>query len=520
MKKKEIKKQTLISSALILGICMVFARFLGIFFRIPVQNLLGDEGMGYFQMSYPIYLLFVSIASGIPIAISKIVSELSVRGNYEDIRRVIRITMLMMVTFAATVTALLLSYSKVIIKVLKWHPNSYYAFVATAIAPVFVIIVGVLRGFFQGVRDMGAAGVSQIIEQIGRVLFGVGLAYILFSGGLQYAAGGAALGTLLGAILAGLYLIIRYIKSVKLLPKTNVHREEKLMKRILINAVPISIGATVGTLMTLIDNIMIPARLLEGGFSARWGTVLIGQAYGKAATLNNVPLALSMALSASIVPVMAESMCKGKKKDVQNKVNLSMKIASLIAIPSSMGLYFMAYPIIKLVFRGQVEGYDILKYFAIALPFIVICQSTTAILQASGYFYTPIKSLFIGCIIKVIVTYNLVVIPTINIKGAVIGTAIGYLVACTLNLINVRKKLKVHINYYEIIIKPSYASVIMIFGVVLMYKCVYNYTISNTVACISSILIGIMIYGILVVVFKVLDGNEIKQKLIKKKFSK
>lgn len=519
MRKKEIKKQTLISSALILGICMVFARFLGIFFRIPVQNLLGDEGMGYFQMSYPIYLLFVSIASGIPIAISKIVSELSVRGNYEDIRRVIRITMLMMVTFSATVTVFLLSYSKVIIKILKWHPNSYYAFVATAIAPVFVIIVGVLRGFFQGVRDMGAAGISQIIEQIGRVLFGVGLAYVLFSGGLEYAAGGAALGTLVGAILAGVYLSIRYIKAIKLLPKSNIHREENLMKKILINAIPISIGATVGTLMTLIDNIMIPARLLEGGFSARWGTVLIGQAYGKAATLNNVPLALSMALSAAIVPVMAESICRGKS-DVQNKVNLSMKMASLIAIPSAMGLYFMAYPIIKLVFRGQVEGYDILKYFAIALPFIVICQSTTAILQASGYFYTPIKSLFIGCIIKVIVTYNLVVIPTINIKGAIIGTAIGYLVACTLNLINVRKKLKVHINYYEIIIKPSYASVIMIFGVVLMYKCVYNYTISNTIACILAILIGIIIYGILIVVFKVLDEDQIKQKLYKKKFSK
>jgi len=508
-----MKKQSLIKGTLILGVASIFARFLGLFFRIPLQGLIGDEGMGYYQMSYPLYMMFVAVASGIPIAVSKIISEMNAKKDTGGIIYVLRLTLIIMIPIGGIFSMMLLLFSKEIIFVLKWNIKSYYAFTAVAIAPIFVVILGTFRGFFQGLQDMRPTAVSQIIEQIGRVSFGVGLAVMLFPKGIEYAAGGAALGTVIGAIFGTLYLIIKYARIRREIIFGKYKNKANVMKKIIRVAVPISFGAAVGTVMGLMDSILVPQGLLKAGFNSRNAAIVYGQLTGKAATLANVPMALSIALCSSIVPIISEAFVMNRRLELSKKVEIAIKLSCVISIPSALGLFFMAHPIMNLVFQGDVGGFKILKVLSIAIPFIVLCQSSTALLQAMNKFFEPVLNLLIGCIIKVILTYILVPIPKINIYGAVIGTIIGYVIVCILNMNLLRKNLKMPINYYEVTVKPGYAATIMIFSVVFTYNYVYNNTVNNTISTMISIVVGITVYAFFIVIFGVFKYSDIMRKV-------
>ena len=210
-----MKKQSLMKGTIILGISGVFAKFLGLFFRWPLIMLIGDEGVGYYQMSYPLYMFFVAMASGIPVAISKLVSERKAIGDKEGIIQVFRKSMLLMILLGGGFTGIILALSKQLIGFFKWDEKAYYSLIGIAIAPVFISIMSAFRGFFQGLQNMNPTAVSQIIEQIGRVIFGIGLAFILLPKGIEYAAGGASFGAAAGGILGGIYKICIYKKRNK-----------------------------------------------------------------------------------------------------------------------------------------------------------------------------------------------------------------------------------------------------------------------------------------------------------------
>ena len=511
-----MRKQSLIEGTLILGFAGVIARFLGLFFRWPLIMLIGDEGIGYYQMSYPLYMFFISIAAGVPVAISKMVSERRAVLDNEGVIKVLRKALLLMVTIGAGCSIIMTILSKYMITLLKWDVKSYYSLMAISIAPVCIAILSVFRGFFQGMQNMNPSGMSQIIEQLGRVFFGVGLAYLLLPKGIEYSAGGAALGAAFGGILGSIYLIIKYLSMRKEFKVKKVKNDLSILGELLYISVPISLGATVSSVMNLIDSFLVPQKLLEAGFTYKYSTILYGQLTGKASVLVNVPLSLSIALCASIVPIIAETFVLNRKKELVSKVDMAFKFSIVIALPCFLGLFFLAKPILNLIFPGHAEGYKILQYLSISIPFIIIAQTTTAILQGTGKYLLPVFNLLVGCMIKVVITLILTPIPHINVYGAVIGTIIGYVVASILNIMLLKRTLKVKINYYEVMIKPAYASILMIIAVVFIYTNVYNYTVRNSIACIVSILCGVLIYGALIILFRVLKYDYLKEKFIRK----
>lgn len=509
-----MKKQSLILGTLILGVAGIIAKFLGLFFRWPLQMLIGDEGVGYYQMSFPLYMFFIALASGIPVAISKMVSEYKALGNDQLIIQVLKKATFLMLLLSTCFSAVLFIFAKPIIGLLKWDSKSYYSLVALAFAPLFIPFMSVLRGFFQGLQNMTYSGISQILEQIGRVVVGVGLAYLFLPMGIQYAAGGAALGAAAGAIAASLYLGFKYIKIRKSFKVTKLSNNNNVLRDILVIALPISFGAAVGTIMTLIDSVIVPQKLLIAGLTFKEATILYGQLTGKAFILTNLPLTLSTALCASLVPIIAEAYVLNHKFQFSNKVQLAIRISMVIALPSFLGLFFLAAPILNLLFPGQSEGYEILRWMSLSIPFIVVAQTSTAILQGVGYYFIPVINLLIGCIFKVVITLMLVPIPHLNIYGAVIGTIAGYVVAAILNMRSLKKDLKISIDYYDAMIKPAYASTFMIMAVVFVYENAYNYTENARVACLISIVLGILIYGLLIVIFGVLNYGDIKKRFI------
>ena len=288
-----------------------------------------------------------------------------------------------------------------------------------------------------------------------------------------------------------------------------------MLSSILRIALPISLGTTVGTIMSLIDSILVPQKLLQSGLASEMATVLYAQLTGKANVITNIPLTLSMALGTSLIPIIAENYIMNRKVVLQEKVQLSIKLSMLIAMPCTLGLYFLAGPIMMVIFPGKYDGILILKYLSISVPFIIITQTTTSIMQGIGHYIRPIINLFIGCIVKVVLTYLLVPIPEINIYGAVIASIAAYTISTILNIISIKRKLKLKLKVNQTFIKPSIAAVVMIAISVFSYTFVYNRTESNTYSCLIAILLGIIIYGILILVLRIFSIDEIKNRIVK-----
>ena len=191
-------------------------------------------------------------------------------------------------------------------------------------------------------------------------------------------------------------------------------------------------------------------------------------------------------------------------------------MSTVIAIPCTFGLFFLAEPVMKFIFPGRFEGIEILKYLSLSIPFIIITQTTTAILQGTGNYIKPVINLLIGCIIKIILTWILVPMEQFNIYGAVIASFGAYTVVSILNIITMKFTLRVKLNLYEILIKPAYASTIMMLFVLISYNIIYKNTTSNGISCLISIFLGMIIYMLLIIAFKVFNIEEIKSRIRKR----
>ena len=512
-----MKKQSLIKGSLILGIAGILARFLGLFFRWPLIMLIGDEGVGYYQMSYPLYMFFIAIASGLPVAMSKMISERNALNDIDGSFQVVKESAYLMITIGIGTTFALFFFAKPIISFLKWDSKAYYSLIGISFAPFIISFTTIFRGFFQGFQNMTPSAISQILEQIGRVIFGVGLAIILLPKGIEYSAGGAAFGATAGAVLGGSYLFSQYKKTKKNFKIKKIKTNTEVLSSILKIAVPISLGTTVGSIMNLIDSILVPQKLLQAGLNNTQATILYAQLTGKAAVITNIPLTLSMAICTSLIPIIAENFILNKKAELKNKIDAAMKMAAVIALPCTFGLFFLASPILNLIFPGRAEGAEILKYLSISIPFIIVTQTTTSILQGTGHYIKPVINLFIGCIVKIILTSMLVSITEFNIYGAVIASIGAYVTASILNIITLRICIKVTMNFYEILIKPCFAAIIMMIVVLLSYNSIYKNIGSNGLSCLISIFLGMIMYIILILAFKVFEVNEIKNRFNRKR---
>lgn len=514
-----MKKQSLLKGTLILGAAGIIAKFLGLFFRWPLIMLIGDEGIGYYQMSYPLYMFFIGIASGGPVAISKLVSERNAMNDKEGIGKILKSSLIFMGMLGIGGTLCLLLLAKPIIGFLKWDSKAYYSIVGIAFAPMFISIVSCYRGFFQGLQNMNPTAKSQIIEQIGRVIVGVGLAYLLLPKGIEFSAGGGAFGAAAGGVLACIYLMSMFNKEKhKIFPRGyKLKSDVGVMGRLIYTAIPISLGATVGTIMSLIDSLLVPQKLLAAGFTHKEATMLFGQLSGKASVVVNIPLTISIALGASLVPIISEAFILRRKQEVFEKIALSFKLSFAIGLPSVLGLYALANPIMNMLFPGHADGYEILKYLSFSILFIILAQTTTSILQGTGHIYRPVLNLFIGCIVKVVLTWILVPIKSLNIYGAVIATVSAYIVAAVLNYRFMKRKLEVKVNLNDVLVKPAFASLIMIISVMASFTFLRNNSVGSSLACLISIVLGIIIYVVLIIILGVFSYNYIKEKLFRNK---
>ncbi|WDV45551.1 polysaccharide biosynthesis protein [Clostridiaceae bacterium M8S5] len=500
-----MSKKSFLQGAVILGVAGIFIKILGAFYRIPLINMIGSEGMGYFQTSYPIYnLLFAISTAGLPVAVAKLVSEKRALGQYKNAHKIFKISFLGLVIGGVLTSSIILFGSKYIVNYYG-RPKAYYSMIALTPALLFVPIMSAIRGYFQGRQSMLPTASSQMVEQLLRVGVGLFLAKYLLDSGLDKAAGGAAFGASAGAIGGTILMVIIYVYKRNDI-KTEIRRDasditdntSNIIKSILMIAIPITIGAAIVPLINSIDVAIIGRKLQLIGYTEKEVTKLFGQMSGMAQTLINFPQVFSIALAMSLVPAIASVYATSDYRNVRKLSISGIRVSLVVGLPCALGLYALATPIIKLLYytrplETQESAGSMLSVLAFSVIFLALVQSMTGILQAVGKPFIPVRNLIIGAIFKVIISYTLTGIKGIGIYGAIIGTIIAYAVASILNYISVKKYVNIRPNIIEVFVKPAISAILMLVVVKVSYIGISS-VISDKLATLLAVAIGGVVY--------------------------
>lgn len=513
-------KKSFIKGAAVLGMAGILVKVLGACFRIPLGNMIGDVGMAYYQAVYPVYNLFLAVSTaGIPIAISKMVSERNATGRYNEGYRVFKISFGLM--FAIGIVSAIVCYAGAE-AYFEWCniPEAKYAMRALAPAICFVPLMASFRGYFQGNQNMTPTAVSQLIEQIFRVCTGLVLAYLLMDKGLEFAAAGASFGATAGSIggvctVAIIYVLTRgrYRDNIERTKNKSYESTGTILKKIIYFAVPITLGAAIMPIMNAIDVPIVMDRLAYAGFSETEAKALYGQLSGFTGSLINFPQVLTQAVAVSIVPVIAEMHELNKIKELQENAGAALRMSMLMGIPCAIGMMVLAEPIMLLFYpmqKASAQGAaDCLVIMAIGVIFFSGMLTLTGILQGVGKQMVPVKNMCVGVVFKIVLTYVLCGIPEINVKGAAIATLVTYIVVFWIDVYTVKKYTGTRFNYRVIYGKPGIAAAVM--GVLAWgsHK-LLRAVIGNSLATVAAVGLGVMVYGVMILKTKAITKEELR----------
>ena len=498
-----MSKNTFLEGALILTFAGVLVKIIGSVNRILLSRLLGGEGIGLYQMAYPIYLLALSISSaGIPVAISIIVAEKVALSDFRGANRVFNISLgLLSITGILFTFLLYFGAGWLIEQHFVRDERAYYAIVALAPAILFVTILSSYRGYFQGLQMMTPTAISQIFEQFFRVVTMIFLAYYLLPFGLEYAAAGASFGAAPGALIGLLTLIYFYwAKSadlkVKIMNQPIVQQEAsiKIMSRIIKLALPVSLANIMLPVVASIDLFIVPARLEAAGYSVGQATELFGYLTGMAVALINLPTIMTSSLAASLVPAVSEAFTLNDNGRIYRRTAMAMRIANLITIPSFLGMYLLATPISQMLYGTPNAGIPI-AVLSIGIVLLGIHQVSTGVLQGLGHTAIPLINMVIAAVVKIVMSWTLTAMPTLGIQGAAWATNADFGVAALLNMYFVYRYVGFTIDVKSLG-KTVIATLVMGGAVLLIYDYSMLIVFNNTIATLVSIGIGGIVYSV------------------------
>ncbi len=528
------KKQSFIRGVVLLTVAGIVVKLVGFIYRVILTNMsgYGDEGNGIYGAGYQVYLiLYVFSTTGFPAAISKLVAEKSAVKDYSGAHKIFKVSFWLLFSIGISISTLFFISSKYI-AVLISNQRTTYTMMALAPTILFVSLMAVFRGYFQGMQDMGPQARSQIIEQVGKTVLTIGLAYLLLPYGVEYSAAGATLGTTIGAAIGFAYLFNLYNKRKRQLwnninkYKTKKNQEPvfRIIKNIIKLSIPISIGAGILTISNLIDLATIMGQLEKAGFTNIEANELYGILTGKCYVLTHFPVTINVALATSLVPVISSSIALKNFKAASDKICTSLRITTLIAFPATIGIAVLSQPILSMLFPNSNEGAYLLVLSSFTIIFIGLTETLSGVLQGLGKVMVPAFSLLIGAVVKLIINFILVPIPHINIKGAIYGTIICYMVATLFNYYLLKKNLRLNLSIYNFIIKPLAASSIMGISGYYLYKVLFRYLENNSFATLGTILLCVVIYVFIILIIGGVDkkdfvaiphGQEISELLMK-----
>ena len=504
---------TFFGGVAILAVSIIVVKIIGALYKIPVGRLLGDQGFGHFNNAYAVFnlLLMVSTA-GLPVAMSKTISEANALGRRNQINRVFRVSLLTFVVLGAISTLIMFFFAQPLAN-FQHDSLSAPAIRAMALSAFFLCTISAFRGYAQGHSNMVPTAVSQVLEAGVKLVAGLILAwYIIHLGyGSEYAAAGAIAGVTISELVAMIYLMIRHRRRENLTRGEDRADSPGRIFRLLIGiAVPITVSASVVPITTYFDTVQVQTLLQTAlGYSEEMAVSLYGS-YQKAVAIYNLPSAFMVALTASIVPAISASLAKRDSLGAGMIAESSLRVGALLAVPAGVGLAVLSGPIIQLLFpetNQEVAGACML-ILGVASVFVCIMLLCNAILQANGRTALPIWFIAIGSAAKLATNFFLVQQPAFGIKGAPVGTLVCFVLVAVMELTAIKRVTPRPPRYSRVFLKPAIASAVMGGAVWAGYGFLSRH-LGNTFSVGGSILIGIVIYAILVVALRVVSKDDL-----------
>ncbi len=446
----ESKKQNYLHGAAIMAGTTVIVKIVAFFYKLPLgsMRILGDEGFAHFNVAYNIYSFFLTLATaGFPVALSRMISAADTQGRQAQVQRIFRVALGVLLGIGGFFTLIMLLFSKPLSAVMG-DREAWMSILALAPAVLLVCATSAYRGYCQGRSNMIPTAFGQVVEEVGKLLVGLTLAYVLVrtGKGLPIASAGAIFGVTFGALGALIYMALykrRYYPLQTYGLADTPDSAGSIMREFLTIGIPIAIGASVLSMINLLDNGLCLNRLQSAArFSPQEAHVLYG-VYGKAQTLYNLPSYFITPLTLSVVPALTAFLTRRQRREASDLAESSLRIAASVAMPMGVGLFVLAEPVFRVIYWGSnPAGPVLLRMLGVAAFFVCMSMMGNAILQAAGQERLPIVSIILGGVVKIGVNWVLVGNPRINITGAPVGSIFCFAVICAADYVFLCRTLK------------------------------------------------------------------------------
>lgn len=530
-KQKTIKDNSFLIQGTILAIAGVITKLIGAVYRIPLTNIIGTEGVGYYGVAFSIYIVALTLTSySLPLAVSKLVSARVAMGEIKNAYKVFKGALTFAIVSGGVISILIFFGADYISTKIMVMKMSVYALRILAPCVFVVALLGVFRGFFQGIGSMVPTAISQVIEQIFNAIASIGGAYVLLrigkeigkqkrnpSYGPAYAAAGGTIGTILGAAISLLFLVLIYLLYQKIW-KRKLRRDRgakkesygQIYKILFATITPIIVGATVYNISDFVDSAIFNAVMSAQGYSYTEYASLLGLYSGQYGTLTSVPLAISTALASSLIPSLVTTVQTGNRRQIHQKMHIATRFNMILSIPCAFGLAALAKPILDLLFFTQDNTKPALMLQLGAVSVILFCLSTvtTSILQGLDDMITPVKNAAIALVLHVIALFLMLAVFRWNIYAVVLSKTVFAGIICILNAHALRERVAYVQEQKKTFLIPMIAATFMSV-VAIVVRLLFELFANPKVGTIAALIVAVPVYGIALIVLKGVSKQEL-----------
>lgn len=516
----------------ILAAASLISRIIGLVYRIPLTNIIGDTGNDYYGTAFEIYNILLIISSySLPLAVSKLVSANISQGRKRNVYRILKCA-LIFASITGTIAALILFFgADFITATIMKTPFSIFAVKVLVPVLIVVAVLGVMRGFFQGLGTMMPSAVSQILEQIANAVVSVWAAYVLFSYGTKvgavlgnpdnyaaaYGAAGGTIGTGVGALvglLFALFVLLVYLKvfkrQMKKERKANVDSYSEIFRVLAVTIVPVLLSTTIYNCNSLIDMSVFKNIAFFQGYSQHEYSTWNGIYSGKCRTLINVPISIASALAASSVPALTAAYANGRRQEAIKQIGTATRFIMVVSFPCAAGLAVLASPILQLVFRDSSDlAAHLLQISSVSVLFFSLSTLSNGLLQGMNRMKEPVRNAVTALVLHLLILVGLMFGLKLNIYAVVIANASFGLIMCLLNARSIQKYSGYRQELKKTFFVPAISAAGMAVTVWLVYQLLIYVFRINAVATVFSIMVGAMVYAVLLLLLKGLNEKEI-----------
>ncbi|MFT3952589.1 MAG: polysaccharide biosynthesis C-terminal domain-containing protein [Oscillospiraceae bacterium] len=559
-----MKQQGFLLGSVILVASVVITKILGLAFKIPLANMTGGTGMGYYSCAFAVFMPVYAVAvSGIPSAMARMTAENMAFGRYRNVRRLRRAAMVFFTGAGVVFSVLLIALAYPLCKYVVNEPNAFLSVVAVAPCVLLGAVMAVQRGYFEGMRNMIPTAVSEIVESVFRMLLGLGAAYAAVKIGMHtfsengmvfgttpenaekarlavipFAVAASVFGVTIAHAASCLCLVIFSKAGGNGIPDALVEadpcaeRMRTLLKKLILLMIPIAVASVISTISGIVDLVTINRCLkvalkLGGDVMARsfagvlpdgagqgmLPNFIYGSYAGLAMTVFGLVPSLTAMFGKSVLPGISESWAVHNTTRLKKNLNAVLFATTLTALPCGLGISVLSREILSLLFAGRPAEVAVsvrpLAVLGVGVVFLCIAAPMFAVLQAIGRPDLPVKITLAASLVKLAANLLLIPLPRLNITGAAIATTLTYALIAVWSLIEIRRLTKIKLDAAKIFIKPAIAAFLCTASAYLVNNGLEN-ALNSQMRLLAALISSGIIYIISLIALGVVTKNEWK----------